>query len=133
VDIFLGEQWSQTTLPLGNQFVSKGAVGARGTNAGALADIDDPIFSSAYGEDEGYWEPLKFFQETGANIFALEPYDPVAFQCCSFMCTRQPSGLEICFPAPRQEALSSLVLLLPDFSIAECRRISFSEENHRHA
>ncbi len=76
VDIFLGEQWSQTTLPLGNQFVSKGAVGARGTNAGALADIDDPIFSSAYGEDEGYWEPLKFFQETGANIFALEPYDP---------------------------------------------------------
>lgn len=42
--------------------------------AGAIADLDDPAFSAERGK-EGFWEPLKIFRLTGANIYFLEPYD----------------------------------------------------------
>jgi len=45
------------------------------TQAGAIMDIRDPIFSGEQGV-RGFWSPLEFFREYGANIYFLEPYDP---------------------------------------------------------
>lgn len=45
------------------------------TSAGALADLDEPIFSAETGLS-GFWTPLEFFKRAGCNIFFLEPYDP---------------------------------------------------------
>ncbi|MGC4072806.1 MAG: hypothetical protein QM760_09845 [Nibricoccus sp.] len=45
------------------------------TQAGALIDLDAPVFSAAQGE-RGYWAPLSFYRELGGNIYFAEPYDP---------------------------------------------------------
>lgn len=45
------------------------------TQAGAIMDIDSPLFSAQQGET-GFWSPFEFFRELGANIYFLEPYDP---------------------------------------------------------
>jgi pimeloyl-ACP methyl ester carboxylesterase len=45
------------------------------TQAGALADLDDPVFSAAYGK-RGYWSPMDFYKEVGGNVYFLEPYNP---------------------------------------------------------
>ncbi len=42
---------------------------------GAVADLDDPVFSSAYGE-KGFWEPLTFLREVRGGAFFLQDYDP---------------------------------------------------------
>jgi pimeloyl-ACP methyl ester carboxylesterase len=44
------------------------------TSAGAIADLDDPVFSAVQGE-KGFWAPLDSFKLTGCNIYFLEPYD----------------------------------------------------------
>ncbi|MGV8079735.1 MAG: lipase family alpha/beta hydrolase [Syntrophales bacterium] len=44
------------------------------TQAGAIMDIRDPVFSGEQGV-RGFWSPLEFFRENGANIYFLEPYD----------------------------------------------------------
>jgi len=64
-------------------FSIAGRVSSRhSTQAGAIADLDDPIFSAERGR-QGYWEPMSFFRELGGNIYFLEPYDrrktPVLF------------------------------------------------------
>jgi pimeloyl-ACP methyl ester carboxylesterase len=43
------------------------------TQAGAIMDIDDPMFSGEQGL-RGFWSPLEFFRDYGANIYFLEPY-----------------------------------------------------------
>lgn len=52
------------------------------TSAGAIANLDDPVFSAQQGLD-GFWAPLEFFKKAGCNIYFLEPYDknktPVLF------------------------------------------------------
>jgi len=52
------------------------------TQAGAIVDLDAPIFSAERGR-QGYWEPMTFFRELGGNVYFLEPYDarktPVLF------------------------------------------------------
>lgn len=56
--------------------------GAHSTQAGALANLDEPTFDVAHGR-RGYWEPLSFFRELGGNVYFLTPYDaaktPVLF------------------------------------------------------
>ncbi|MCB1232611.1 MAG: hypothetical protein KDN19_20350, partial [Verrucomicrobiae bacterium] len=42
---------------------------------GEIADLNDPKFSSARGE-EGLWEPASFPLESGIGIYFLEAYDP---------------------------------------------------------
>lgn len=41
---------------------------------GEVVPLDNPRFSQGVGE-LGMWEPVKFFQQYGAGIFFLEPYD----------------------------------------------------------
>ncbi len=45
------------------------------TLPGALADLDDKLFSYENGE-KGYWQPYSFFREIGCNIYFLNSYDP---------------------------------------------------------
>lgn len=45
------------------------------TQAGTIADLDDGLFSEKNGK-RGYWKPLEFHRQIGANIYFLEPYDP---------------------------------------------------------
>ncbi|MDA8125205.1 MAG: hypothetical protein M0009_08475 [Deltaproteobacteria bacterium] len=45
------------------------------TSAGAIADLDDPTFSTEQGE-KGFWAPWDSFKVTGCNLYFLEPYDP---------------------------------------------------------
>lgn len=42
---------------------------------GAIADLDDPKFSSAAGES-GMWQPYDFIQRYGVGVYFLEPYTP---------------------------------------------------------
>lgn len=44
------------------------------TSAGAIANLDDAVFSAEQGE-KGFWAPLESFKLTGCNIYFLEPYD----------------------------------------------------------
>jgi pimeloyl-ACP methyl ester carboxylesterase len=64
-------------IPLRKPAIAPGtAFSARhSTQAGALADLDLPIFAAANGS-RGYWAPMEFFKEAGGNIYFLEPYDP---------------------------------------------------------
>lgn len=43
--------------------------------AGKIANLSDDIFSTAQGK-RGYWSPEKFLNDGGANLYALEDYDP---------------------------------------------------------
>ncbi|NPU83227.1 MAG: alpha/beta fold hydrolase [Syntrophaceae bacterium] len=52
-----------------------GGFGRHSTQAGAPIDLNDPAFSAEEGV-RGFWSPLEFFREHGANIYFLEPYDP---------------------------------------------------------
>ncbi|MRR17767.1 MAG: alpha/beta hydrolase, partial [Deltaproteobacteria bacterium] len=47
----------------------------RSTQPGAIMDLDDPAFGAEQGV-RGFWSPLEFFRDFGANIYFLEPYDP---------------------------------------------------------
>jgi pimeloyl-ACP methyl ester carboxylesterase len=44
------------------------------TSAGAVANLEDPVFSAENGL-AGFWAPLEYFKKTGCNIFFIEPYD----------------------------------------------------------
>jgi pimeloyl-ACP methyl ester carboxylesterase len=52
-----------------------GGIPRHSTQAGALMDMNDPAFSAAEGV-RGFWSPLEFFRDHGANVYFLEPYDP---------------------------------------------------------
>ncbi len=62
-------------LPIGTDFSRCGAKLTHSTQAGAIADLNDPLFAEAYGV-KAYWSPLEFFREVGGNVYFLEPYDP---------------------------------------------------------
>ncbi len=61
---------ARAPIPVGRAFAPR-----HDTQAGALARLDDPVFSADYGL-KGYWAPMEFFREAGGNIYFLEPYDP---------------------------------------------------------
>ncbi|KAB2923146.1 MAG: hypothetical protein F9K25_18700 [Candidatus Contendobacter sp.] len=64
----------QIAIPVGTSF-SASATRPHSTQAGALADLDAPIFSAENGA-RGYWAPMEFFKAAGGNVYFLEPYDP---------------------------------------------------------
>ncbi|MBI5721965.1 MAG: hypothetical protein HZC37_30190 [Burkholderiales bacterium] len=75
------EREADLDLPVGFSLAA-GATSRHSTQAGAIADLDAPIFSAERGL-QGYWEPMTFFREVGGNVYFLEPYDrrktPVLF------------------------------------------------------
>ena len=81
LDIALSRQGAPA-VPAGTSFAPPGAGRLRSTQAGALARLDDDMFS-AEAASRGYWAPAKFYREFGGNILFLEPYDaakmPVLF------------------------------------------------------
>lgn len=44
------------------------------TCPGAIADLEDFLFSDEYGK-KGFWAPVEFFKEVGGNVYFLEAYD----------------------------------------------------------
>ncbi len=76
LDIVLSDQDSdQIDLPVGTPMPPKGYDGFHSTAPGAIADLDDYLFSDEYG-NKGYWASVDFFREVGGNVYFLEPYDP---------------------------------------------------------
>jgi pimeloyl-ACP methyl ester carboxylesterase len=61
-------------IPIGTSFNLPDAP-RHSTQAGALADLDSPIFSAENGT-RGYWAPMEFFKALGGNVYFLEPFDP---------------------------------------------------------
>ncbi len=62
-------------IALGATFADCGIQRGHSTQAGAIANLDDPLFSREYGE-KAYWKPMEFFRKVGGNVYFLEPYDP---------------------------------------------------------
>ncbi len=62
-------------LPLGSVMPPKKFKTFHCTSPGAIATLEDALFSDEYGNN-GLWTPLEFFKEIGGNIYFLEPYDP---------------------------------------------------------
>jgi pimeloyl-ACP methyl ester carboxylesterase len=62
-------------FPTGSVMPSKKSETFHSTSPGAIADLDDVLFSDDYG-NKGFWTPLEFFKEVGGNIYFLEAYDP---------------------------------------------------------
>ena len=81
LDIALSRQGAPA-VSAGTSFAPPGAARLRSTQAGALAQLDDELFS-AEAASLGYWAPASFYRAFGGNIFFLEPYDaakmPVLF------------------------------------------------------
>ncbi len=76
LDIVISEQTeANIDFPVGSQMPSKVYRNFHSTCPGAIAKIDDVIFSDEYGE-KGFWTALEFFKEISGNIYFLEPYDP---------------------------------------------------------
>lgn len=50
-------------------------VAMRSTQAGAVADLSDPLFSDEWGR-RGYWAPMETFRQIGGSIHFTAPYDP---------------------------------------------------------
>jgi hypothetical protein len=76
LDIVLSEPETVTVdFPVGSQVSFKQPGKFHSTSPGAIADLDDPLFSDTYGK-KGYWMPLEFFKEVGGNIYFMDDYDP---------------------------------------------------------
>ncbi len=76
LDIVVTEQNSgKTGFPLGYKLQQKKYKKFHSTCPGAIADLDDFIFSAEFGR-KGLWDGLEFFKEIGGNIYFLEEYDP---------------------------------------------------------
>lgn len=75
LDVILRGSVVPTPIPFGTRFSDCGIRNLHSTQVGAIANLDDPMFSANYGA-KGYWSPLEFFREVGGNIYFLKPYDP---------------------------------------------------------
>lgn len=75
LDVVLGDGIDPPAASL-NRLLTVFSAGTRKppTSAGAVANLDSPIFSAESGAS-GFWEPLEFFKRAGCNIYFLEPYD----------------------------------------------------------
>ena len=75
LDIVLASQTKQPVSSFANMLVEfSGGKRKSSTSAGAIANLNDPVFSAEYGLS-GFWTPLEFFKRVGCNIYFLEPYD----------------------------------------------------------
>ena len=76
LDIVISEQSSKKIdFPAGSKIPPKGYKNFHSTCPGAIAEINDVIFSDEYGK-KGFWTSLEFFKEIGGNVYFLEAYDP---------------------------------------------------------
>ena len=76
LDILLtAENNGKTVFPLGYKLQPKKYSKFHSTCPGAIADLDDFVFSEEFGK-KGLWDGLEFFNEVGGNIYFLEEYDP---------------------------------------------------------
>ncbi len=62
-------------FPVGYQIQPKAHKKFHSTCPGAIAKVDDYLFSEEYGK-KGFWAGLEFFKEIGGNVYFLEAYDP---------------------------------------------------------
>jgi hypothetical protein len=75
VDFAIPEKGGNIDLPHGCEISSVKPKRLHSRLAGAVMDLDDELFSEAYG-GKGFWEPSTFFEEVGGSIYFLEAYDP---------------------------------------------------------
>ncbi len=76
LDIVMTDKGSaKVDFPIGSPISLTRPEKLHSTLPGAIADLDDKIFSDEYGE-KGYWAPTEFFKEVGGNIYFLGEYDP---------------------------------------------------------
>ena len=76
LDIVITEQNShKIDLPVESKMPPKEYKGFHSTCPGAIANMDDFVFSDEYGK-RGFWTGLEFFKEIGGNVYFLEVYDP---------------------------------------------------------
>ncbi|MFM9434570.1 pimeloyl-ACP methyl ester carboxylesterase [Janthinobacterium sp. CG_23.3] len=66
---------AQGAIPPGTSVAAAASGNQHSTQVGAIAKLDDALFSSESGR-RGYWAPVDFFKEVGGNIYFLEEYDP---------------------------------------------------------
>jgi len=75
LDIILSSQPKQPASSLASLLIEfSGGKRKPPTSAGALMNLDNPVFSAENGLS-GFWEPLEYFRRSGCNISFLEPYD----------------------------------------------------------
>ena len=67
---------AQIAVPTGT-LVAEAPASAKlhSTQVGAIAELEQPIFSAESGKS-GYWAPVDFFKKAGGNIYFLDKYDP---------------------------------------------------------
>ncbi|MFC1766231.1 lipase family alpha/beta hydrolase [Planctomycetota bacterium] len=76
LDIVVSKEKEQVIdLPVGFSMPPKEYKQFHSTCPGAIADLNDVVFSDAFAK-KGLWTPLEFYKEIGGNIYFLEPYDP---------------------------------------------------------
>ncbi|PLY01562.1 MAG: hypothetical protein C0623_05270, partial [Desulfuromonas sp.] len=76
LDIVMTEHdGNEIDFPVGSRLPPKEYDSFHSTAPGAIANIDDPLFSAEYGK-KGFWAPMEFFREIGGNVYFLEKYDP---------------------------------------------------------
>ncbi len=76
LDIVISEQNSKKIdLPPGSKIPPKEYTEFHSTCPGAIAKMDDFVFSDEYGV-KGLWNSMDFFREIGGNVYFLEEYDP---------------------------------------------------------
>ncbi len=76
LDIVITEQNSnKIDFPIGSKMPPKGYKGFHSTCPGAIAKMEDYLYSDEYGK-KGFWASLEFFSEIGGNVYFLEAYDP---------------------------------------------------------
>ena len=76
LDIVIKEQNnSKIDFPIGAKMPPKKYKNFHSTCPGAIANMDDFVFSDEYGE-KGFWTGLEFFREIGGNVYFLDAYDP---------------------------------------------------------
>lgn len=76
LDIVIREQNSnKIDFPIGSKMPPKEYKNFHSTCPGAVANMDDFVFSDEYGK-KGLWTGLEFFREIGGNVYFLEAYDP---------------------------------------------------------
>ncbi len=76
LDIVLSEQnRPKMDFPVGFRIQPKAHQKFHSTCPGAIAEMDDFLFSDEYGK-KGFWNGIAFFKEIGGNVYFLEAYDP---------------------------------------------------------
>ncbi len=76
LDIVISEQNSKKfDFPVGSIIPQKKYKNFHSTGPGAIANIEDYVFSDEYGK-KGFWTSGEFFKEIGGNVYFLEAYDP---------------------------------------------------------